>query len=249
VHLGINQLLNIEYWAGLMGSLILFHDIGTVKNTLFQKRHAAESNMAKRINKVYGSNVNPNNFHVVQIHQSPERFSIRHKETQLINNVTIEPFFIYGVEYFDTCYENPFLKQRYVRNRFDTLVEAINYAKNLSVQSACEAITMEKKKPKPKSPEQLQKEAFGGNTIFDLTNLDFDKNRADTKAAIKSQNQDQIQKLEAERRQMRSEIWGLEDLVNKCFESNDFSDFSDNPLFPELCYRINQHINSFKKAG
>jgi hypothetical protein len=146
-----------------MNTLIIFHDIGTVKNTLFHNRAKAENNLKARVFSTYGKDVDPDAFEIIQIHAEPPRFSIRHKLVQSINGVTIEPFFIYGVEYIDTCYKDHSLSIPYVRNRFNSLHEAIEFANNFSAKPV-EIVTKphDEIKSKPISPEDRQKEAFGG---------------------------------------------------------------------------------------
>lgn len=232
-----------------MNTLIIFHDIGTVKNTLFRDRAKAGNNLKARVLSTYGKDVDPDAFEIVQIHAEPPRFSIRHKLVQSINGVTIEPFYIYGVEYIDTCYKNHTLSNPYVRQRFDSLQEAIEFANNFTAKPV-EIVkkTHDEIKPKSISPEDRQREAFGGRTIFDLTNMDFDANRKKSKAAMKSQNTDLIKDLESERIKMRREIWGVEDSANACFNSNDYSLFKASALFPILTSEMAKLFNPVKHA-
>ncbi|WP_076414887.1 hypothetical protein [Shewanella sp. UCD-KL12] len=220
-----------------MDTLQTQHDIGSLKNNKnkpYTSAARAKNSLRDRVVQVGGVGAIPDDFHVVQTQATPKLFVIRHKQVCIINNITIEPFYLYGVEFVDTF--NSHLPQTSASVRFDTMPEAIRYATSYKVESNITSIKkIHTAQPLDReSLKKVQRDLLEGKTIFELLNDDLNHYRQCIKDSIKDRNQVLQQHYKNKVKALRLEICSVEANANVTWEKKDFSLFKPNTLFPRI---------------
>lgn len=221
----------------VMETLQTQHDIGSLKNNEnkpYTSAARAKNSLNDRVVQVGGTGAVPDDYHVVQIHSNPNHFVIRHKQVRVINNITIEPFYLYGVEFIETY--NSHLPQNSASVRFDTMSEAIRYSTDFKIESniTCIKKTLTTQSHERESLQQTQRELLGGKTIFELINVDLNHNRQCIKNSMKNNDQVLLQQYQNRAKALRLEICSVEANANDTWNSQDFSLFKPNILFPSI---------------
>lgn len=152
------------------------HDIGTLKNKPYSSALRARNALTIRIEQVGGKDAVCDDYHAVQIASAPNRFVIRHKGVCVVNNITLEPFYLYGVEFIDTKIHCGCDSIRYPSQRFDCMAQAKAYATSFNLLShlaslkKMETLLNEVSVKPVKTVEQNQRESLSGQTIFEHIN-------------------------------------------------------------------------------
>jgi hypothetical protein len=225
-----------------MGNLITFNDIGSQQDKPYSNHKVATSCIPSRILKVFGQGANPQDYHAVK--NTHGKFVIRHKLVQVINRLTIEPFYQYGVEYVAVNEKDPVKLAK--RTVFGTMKEALHYVHNhqyTRIQATKERIA----NSALPSKDEAQK-ADLGSSIFDLTNTDMVATRKELSLAVKSQDASAISQAEAKVKKMRHEIWVAEEMAEKAWREKDPSSYIDSIYFPTLNAAMRGFL-SMKRAG